>query len=67
MASHLGYEHVRKTPESPATLAIYEPEAAVVRTMFEKFATGDHARVENLARAFKRNLRLLGLLDAPLP
>jgi hypothetical protein len=39
MASHLGYEHVRKTPESPATLAIYEPEAAVVRTMFEKFAT----------------------------
>jgi DNA invertase Pin-like site-specific DNA recombinase len=32
-----GYEHVCKTAERPATLAPKEPEATVVRTLFEKF------------------------------
>jgi site-specific DNA recombinase len=35
-----GYEHVCKTTERPATLAPKEPEATIVRTLFEKFDTG---------------------------
>jgi DNA invertase Pin-like site-specific DNA recombinase len=35
-----GYEHVCKTTERPATLAPKEPEATIVRTLFEKFDSG---------------------------
>jgi DNA invertase Pin-like site-specific DNA recombinase len=35
-----GYEHVCKTADRPATLAPKEPEATIVRTLFEKFDSG---------------------------
>jgi site-specific DNA recombinase len=35
-----GYEHVCKTAGRPATLAPKEPEATIVRTLFEKFDGG---------------------------
>jgi hypothetical protein len=41
MASRSSSTASRKTQESLATLAIYEPEAAVVRTMFERFEGGE--------------------------
>jgi site-specific DNA recombinase len=36
-----GYEHICKTAERPATLAPKEPEATIVRTLFEKFDSGE--------------------------
>jgi site-specific DNA recombinase len=39
-----GYEYVRKTPASPAALA-NEEQAAVVRSIFEMFASGDFGLV----------------------
>jgi site-specific DNA recombinase len=35
-----GYEHVRKTSTAPATLAIKEPQASIVRSMFEMYTNG---------------------------
>jgi site-specific DNA recombinase len=35
-----GYEHVRKTSTAPATLAIKEPQAGIVRSMFEMYTNG---------------------------
>jgi site-specific DNA recombinase len=35
-----GYEHVCKTAARPATLTPKEPEATIVRTLFEKFDSG---------------------------
>jgi DNA invertase Pin-like site-specific DNA recombinase len=35
-----GYDFVKKTPTSPAALAINETQAAVVRSIFEAYATG---------------------------
>ncbi len=40
-----GYEYVRKTPTSPAALVINEEQAAVVRSIFEMFASGDFGLV----------------------
>jgi site-specific DNA recombinase len=36
-----GYDYVRKTPTSPAALVINEERAAVVRSIFEMFASGN--------------------------
>jgi site-specific DNA recombinase len=38
--SPFGYEYVNKTSSTPATLAILEPQAAAVRSMFEMCANG---------------------------
>ena len=35
-----GYHYVKKTPSAPATLAINEEQAAIVRSIFEMFASG---------------------------
>jgi site-specific DNA recombinase len=35
-----GYDYVRKTPNAPATLAINEEQAAIIRSIFEMFASG---------------------------
>ena len=40
-----GYHYVRKTSTAPATLAINEEQAAVVRSMFEMFASGSYGLV----------------------
>jgi len=37
-----GYHYVKKTPTAPATLAINEEQAAIVRQIFEMFASGDY-------------------------
>jgi site-specific DNA recombinase len=37
-----GYTYVKKTPTAPATLAINEEQAAVVRQIFEMFASGEY-------------------------
>jgi site-specific DNA recombinase len=39
------YHYVKKTPTAPATLAINEEQAAVVRSIFEMFASGDYGLV----------------------
>ena len=36
-----GYNYVKKTPTAPATLAINEEQASIVRQIFEMFASGD--------------------------
>jgi site-specific DNA recombinase len=36
-----GYDYVRKTPTSPAALLINEEQAAIVRSVFEMFASGN--------------------------
>jgi DNA invertase Pin-like site-specific DNA recombinase len=36
-----GYHYVKKTPTAPATLAVNEEQAAIVRQIFEMFASGD--------------------------
>jgi len=36
-----GYDYVKKTPTSPAALVINEEQAAVVRSIFEMFASGN--------------------------
>src|SRR6516162_5615818 len=38
-----GYHYVKKTSASPATLDINEEQAAVVRSIFEMFASGNYA------------------------
>src|SRR5215468_9006011 len=40
-----GYHYVKKTSTAPATLAINEEQAAVVRSIFEMFANGDYGLV----------------------
>jgi site-specific DNA recombinase len=40
-----GYDYVRKTPTSPCALAINEDQAAVVRSIFEMFASGQYGLV----------------------
>jgi site-specific DNA recombinase len=40
-----GYHYVRKTSTAPATLAINEEQAAVVRSIFEMFASGTYGLV----------------------
>jgi site-specific DNA recombinase len=40
-----GYHYVRKTSSAPATLAINEEQAAVVRSIFEMFASGSYGLV----------------------
>jgi site-specific DNA recombinase len=40
-----GYHYVKKTPTAPATLAINEEQAAVVRMIFEMFASGRYGLV----------------------
>jgi site-specific DNA recombinase len=40
-----GYHYVKKTSTSPAMLAINEEQAAVVRSIFEMFASGDYGLV----------------------
>jgi site-specific DNA recombinase len=40
-----GYHYVKKTPTAPATLAINEEQAAVVRQIFEMFASGQYGLV----------------------
>jgi site-specific DNA recombinase len=36
-----GYDYVKKSPTAPATLAINDEQASIVRQMFEMFASGD--------------------------
>jgi site-specific DNA recombinase len=40
-----GYHYVRKTATAPATLAINEEQAAIVRQVFEMFASGNYGLV----------------------
>src|SRR5215471_641658 len=40
-----GYHYVRKTATAPATLAINEEQAAVIRSIFEMFASGNFGLV----------------------
>jgi site-specific DNA recombinase len=40
-----GYHYVRKTSTAPATLAINEEQAAVVRSIFEMFARGNYGLI----------------------
>jgi site-specific DNA recombinase len=40
-----GYNYVRKTPTASATLAINDEQAAVVRSVFEMFASGDYGLI----------------------
>jgi site-specific DNA recombinase len=52
-----GYDYVRKTPDAPATLAINEEQAAVVRSIFEMFASGNFGLV-----TISRSLEQRGIL-----
>jgi site-specific DNA recombinase len=40
-----GYKYVKKTASAPATLVINEEQAAIVRSIFEMFASGDFGLV----------------------
>jgi site-specific DNA recombinase len=40
-----GYDYIRKTPTSPAALVINEEQAAIIRTIFEMFASGNFGLV----------------------
>ena len=40
-----GYDYQRKTPTTPAALVINEEQAAVVRSIFEMFASGEYGLV----------------------
>jgi site-specific DNA recombinase len=40
-----GYHYLKKTPKAPATLAINDEQAAVVRSIFEMFGSGDFGLV----------------------
>jgi len=44
-----GYHYVKKSPAAPATLVINEQQAAIVRLIFEMFASGDFGLV-NITR-----------------
>jgi site-specific DNA recombinase len=56
MVSHghliYGYRYVKKTPTSPPALAINEEEAAVVRSMFELYGSGNY-RLAAIARSLE--------------
>jgi DNA invertase Pin-like site-specific DNA recombinase len=45
-----GYDYVRKSNRSPAALVVNEQQAAVVRSIFEMFASGEFGLV-NIARS----------------
>jgi site-specific DNA recombinase len=49
-----GYHYVRKSPTSPAALAVNEEQAAVVRSIFEMFASGQFGLV-NIARFLEKS------------
>jgi site-specific DNA recombinase len=40
-----GYHYIKKTPTAPASLAINEEQAAIVRIVFEMFASGNYGLV----------------------
>ncbi len=44
-----GYHYVKKTPDAPASLVINEEQAAIVRSIFEMFASGNYGIV-NISR-----------------
>jgi len=49
-----GYDYVRKSPMSPAALVVNEQQAAVVRSIFEMFASGEY-RLVNIARFLEKS------------
>jgi site-specific DNA recombinase len=49
-----GYDYVRKSPTSPAALVVNEQQAAVVRSIFEMFASGEFGIV-NISRFLEGN------------
>jgi site-specific DNA recombinase len=49
-----GYDYVRKSATSPAALVVNDEQAAVVRSMFEMFASGEFALV-NIARFLEQS------------
>jgi site-specific DNA recombinase len=51
-----GYDYVRKTPDAPATLAINEQQAAIVRSIFEMFASGKFGLVTISRTLEERNV-----------
>jgi site-specific DNA recombinase len=48
-----GYVHVKKTADTPPTLAFREPQATIVRTIFEMYANGESLNV--VTRWLQRN------------
>jgi site-specific DNA recombinase len=48
-----GYVYVKKTSDAPATLAIQEPQATTVRTIFEKHANG--VSLNSITRWLQKN------------
>jgi site-specific DNA recombinase len=51
-----GYDYVKKTPTSPGALVINEEQAAVVRSIFEMFASGNFDLV-TISRCLERTPR----------
>jgi DNA invertase Pin-like site-specific DNA recombinase len=51
-----GYHYVKKTSTAPATLAINEEQAAVVRSIFEMFASGNYGLVTISRRLEERRI-----------
>jgi site-specific DNA recombinase len=49
-----GYDYVRKSPTSPAALVVNQQQAAVVRSIFEMFASGEF-RLVNIARLLEKS------------
>jgi site-specific DNA recombinase len=49
-----GYDYARKSATAPAALVVNEEQAAVVRSMFEMFASGE-CRLVNIARYLERS------------
>ena len=49
-----GYDYIRRTDNAPATLAINEQQAAVVRSIFEMFGSGNYGLV-TIVRHLERN------------
>jgi site-specific DNA recombinase len=49
-----GYDYIRKTATAPAALVVNEEQAAVVRTIFEMFASGEY-RLVNIARFLEKS------------
>jgi site-specific DNA recombinase len=66
------YDYVRKTPTSPAALVINEEQAAVVRSIFEMFASGNFG-VVTISRCLEERrvpraaLIILGLMGENNP
>jgi hypothetical protein len=48
-----GYHYVKKTPDAPAWLVINEEQAAIVRSIFEMFASGNYG-ILNISRFIER-------------